>query len=65
MLAYNVATKSSFSVQNCVVVTVRDNGDVEVGSSRDQSARIRYTEGEWSAFVQGVKASEFDHPAVG
>lgn len=63
MLAYNVPTKSSFSVQNCVVATVLDGGDVEVTNSRDQNVRIRFTSSEWRAFIAGVKANEFDHPA--
>ncbi|MFH8336984.1 DUF397 domain-containing protein [Streptomyces sp. AM6-12] len=54
--------KSSYSVQNaCVEVAVTANGGRAVRDSKNPSGPIhRYTPAEWTAFVQGVKAGEFD-----
>jgi len=62
MLARNVPKKSSFSVQNCVVVTVEDNGDVVLRHSNSGDEAVRYTAEAYTEFIQGVKADEFDYP---
>ncbi len=45
---------------NCV--EVRSSGaDIEVRDSKDAAgATLRFTRDEWTAFVAGVKAGEFD-----
>ncbi|MEM9562566.1 MAG: DUF397 domain-containing protein [Actinomycetota bacterium] len=45
---------------NCV--EVRSSGhDIEVRDSKDPTAgTLRFTQDEWTAFVAGVKAGEFD-----
>ncbi|MEU6244817.1 DUF397 domain-containing protein [Streptomyces sp. NPDC047024] len=57
-----VFVKSSYSVQNaCVEVAALPDGGRAVRDSKDVSGPIhRYTRAGWQAFVQGVKAGEFD-----
>ncbi|MGW2210102.1 DUF397 domain-containing protein [Streptomyces sp. NPDC001781] len=57
-----VFVKSSYSVQNaCVEVAVTADGGRAVRDSKDKTGPIhRYTPEEWGAFVQGVKAGQFD-----
>jgi hypothetical protein len=46
----------------CVEVAL-DEDSIRVRDSKDQSGRgpiLSYTRAEWTAFVQGVKAGEFD-----
>lgn len=66
MLEIDRALKSSYSVTNCVMVTLRAGGVVDVAHSRQSAAApsVRYSRDEWVAFVQGVKAGEFDIPAI-
>lgn len=54
--------KSSFcGGGNCVEVASLPDGQIVVRDSKDVSVREhRYTPDEWIAFVQGVKAGEFD-----
>lgn len=54
--------KSSFSNQtNCVeVATLTDGSRLVRNSKRPDEAVVRYTAGEWRAFIQGVKNGEFD-----
>ncbi|OQO89949.1 DUF397 domain-containing protein [Saccharomonospora piscinae] len=53
--------KSSFSNQHNCVEFRRVDGGVEVrNSKRPDEATIRYTDSEWSAFIAGAKAGEFD-----
>jgi hypothetical protein len=58
----NVWFKSTRSGNDGQCVEVRDRGDViEVRHSQDPTGPvIRYTTGEWDAFVQGAKDGEFD-----
>ena len=50
----------SFRGRHCVAVSV-GNADVLVRHSKKPDAgTIRFTRGEWRAFVQGVKADEFN-----
>ncbi len=57
--------KSSFSGKfdgnsNCVEVAFAGD-DVGVRDSKDRSKlSLRFTRSEWVAFIQGVKAGEFD-----
>ena len=55
--------KASFSASgNCVEVLVRSEG-VRVRNTRDRSGpELSFTAAEWRAFVQGVRAGEFDPP---
>ncbi|MEO3853470.1 DUF397 domain-containing protein [Acrocarpospora sp. B8E8] len=54
--------KSSWSSNgNCVEVARLDGGHVAVRDSKDRDGNtLVFTPGEWTAFVQGVKGSEFD-----
>lgn len=55
--------KSTASGQqdNCVEVAPLSDGGKAVRDSKAQSGPIlMFTPGEWSAFVAGVKATEFD-----
>ena len=55
--------KSSLSAQgdNCVEVADLPDGDRAVRNSRDPNGpMLRFTPGEWDAFVGGVKVGEFD-----
>lgn len=57
---------SSFSggQDSCVETRRNQAGDVEVRhSKRRESGAIAYTTAEWHAFLEGVKAGEFDHLA--
>ncbi|MGH3627474.1 MAG: DUF397 domain-containing protein [Sciscionella sp.] len=51
----------SGSSGNCVEVAPLDDGGVMVRDTKDRSlAAHSYTAAEWTAFVAGVKAGEFD-----
>jgi hypothetical protein len=55
--------KSSFSSPdgNCVEVAELANGGRAVRDSKDPSGpALRFTAGEWGAFVAGVRGGEFD-----
>ena len=53
--------KSSFSNQHNCVEFRRVEGGVEVrNSKRPDAGTIAYTDSEWSAFIAGAKAGEFD-----
>jgi Domain of unknown function (DUF397) len=59
--------KSSFSNMDCVEVRPMTDGSVVLRNSRypDRVAPA-FTQGEWVAFVAGVKAGEFDfEPGIG
>ncbi|MFB6518595.1 DUF397 domain-containing protein [Streptomyces sp. NPDC056401] len=46
---------------NCVETADLPDGGRAVRDSKDKSGPIlRFTPGEWSAFIQGAKAGEFD-----
>lgn len=56
-------TKSSlsFSNSNCVEVANLPNGEIGVRDSKDsEGAVLRFTPGEWHAFLGGVRNGEFD-----
>jgi hypothetical protein len=58
----NVWRKSSRSGNNGQCVEVRDQGDaVGVRDSKNpQGPALTFTPEEWSAFIEGAKAGEFD-----
>ncbi|WP_436758134.1 DUF397 domain-containing protein [Streptosporangium sp. V21-05] len=46
---------------NCVEVAFTRGGGRAVRDSKDPSGpMLRFTSGEWSAFVEGVRGGEFD-----
>jgi Domain of unknown function (DUF397) len=56
--------KSSYSLANsdCVEVADLPGGGVGVRDSKDPAGpALRFTPGEWHAFIGGAKAGEFDH----
>ena len=55
--------KASFSNQTGACVETRSvvEGEICVRNSRDpEGPQLRFTKQEWTAFVAGVKAGEFD-----
>lgn len=59
-LKWRKATASN-SFSNCVEVAPLPDGGVALRNSRDKNGPVlRYTRGEWEAFVLGAKAGEFD-----
>ena len=56
-----VKSSRSFSNSNCLEVA-NLGGMVGVRNSRDPGgAVLRFTPGEWAAFLEGAKNNEFDH----
>lgn len=46
---------------NCVEVAFLDRGAVAMRDSKDpHGPALKFTPGEWSAFVGGIKGGEFD-----
>ena len=57
----NLWRKSSFSVESCVQYTELRDGSVGVRDSKDPNGpKLQFNRKEWKAFVDGVKAGEFD-----
>ncbi|WP_308819504.1 DUF397 domain-containing protein [Pseudonocardia alni] len=54
--------KSSYSgTDNCVEVSLARVDDIRVRNSREDSQWVlKFTRDEWTAFIAGVKAGEFD-----
>ena len=53
--------KSSFcSGGNCVEVGLVNDDVLVRSSTTDNATQIRFSRAEWAAFVQGVRAGEFD-----
>lgn len=53
--------KSSFCASGeCVEVAQQQNGMIVLRDSRQPRGGVRYTAEEWQAFINGVKAGEFD-----
>ncbi len=51
----------SFANGNCVEVASLPNGGIGVRNSRDTGGPVlRFTPGEWHAFLGGVRNGEFD-----
>ena len=56
-----VKSSLSFSNGNCVEVTELPGGTVGVRNSRDPAGPVlRFTRGEWDAFLGGARLGEFD-----
>jgi hypothetical protein len=59
-------TSSFCNFGDCVEVGHSPDGSVIVRDTKDvsRSVALTFTPDEWTAFVRGVKAGEFDGPAV-
>lgn len=57
-VVYQKSSRSNSS-QLCVGVAFQNN-DVLVVNTKTQDPVLRFTREEWRAFIQGVKANEFD-----
>jgi hypothetical protein len=56
-----VKSSLSFSNGNCVEVASLPEGLIGVRDSKDaDGAVLRFTSGEWQAFVGGARSGEFD-----
>ena len=56
-----IKSSLSFSNSNCVEVASLGEGVVGVRDSKDPAGpALRFTPGEWRAFVGGVRNGEFD-----
>lgn len=56
-----VKSSLSFANGNCLEVSEFPDGTVGVRNSRDrEGAVLRFTPGEWHAFIGGVRLGEFD-----
>ena len=56
-----VKSSLSFSNSNCVEVAGLPDGEVGVRHSKNPEGMVlRFTPGEWSAFLGGVRNGEFD-----
>lgn len=56
-----IKSSLSFSNSNCVEVASLPDGGVGVRDSKDPSGPVlRFTPGEWQAFVGGAHNGEFD-----
>jgi hypothetical protein len=65
MNAVWIKSSLSFSNGNCVEVTELPGGSVGVRNSRDPEGPVlRFTPGEWAAFLVGARRGEFDRSAL-
>jgi hypothetical protein len=56
-----VKSSLSFSNGNCVEVTELPGGSVAIRNSKDPEGPVlRFTPGEWEAFLAGARLGEFD-----
>lgn len=61
VLTWRKASRSSAQGQNCVEVADLPDGGRAVRDSKHPGGPVlRFTPGEWTAFVAGVKDGEFD-----
>ena len=61
-LAWRKSSFSSGSGGNCVEIAELPDGGIAVRHSKHPDGPlIAYTVAEWDAFLEGVKAGEFDH----
>lgn len=59
--SYWVKSSLSFSNSNCVEVASLPAGEIGVRDSKDSEGPVlRFTSGEWHAFLGGVRNGEFD-----
>ena len=58
-----IKSSLSFSNGNCVEVASLPEGEIGVRDSKDSEGPVlRFTSGEWRAFLGGVHNGEFDSP---
>ena len=56
-----IKSSLSFSNGNCVEVADLPDGEIGVRDSKDpEGSVLRFTSGEWHAFLGGVRNGEFD-----
>ena len=56
-----IKSSLSFSNSNCVEVASLPHGEIGVRDSKDSEGPVlRFTPGEWHAFLGGVRNGEFD-----
>jgi hypothetical protein len=56
-----IKSSLSFSNSNCVEVASLPAGEIGVRDSKDSEGPVlRFTPGEWHAFLGGVRKGEFD-----
>ena len=59
-----IKASESFANGNCIEVAQLPGGSVAVRDSKDPAGPVLcFTPDEWSAFIGGAKAGEFDHLA--
>jgi hypothetical protein len=59
--SYWIKSSLSFSNSNCVEVAGLSQGEIGVRDSKDSEGPVlRFTPGEWHAFLGGVRNGEFD-----
>jgi hypothetical protein len=64
--SYWIKSSLSFANGNCVEVAGLPDGTIGVRNSRDVTGPVlRFTSGEWDAFLGGVRNGEFDRFAAG
>jgi len=57
-----IKSSLSFCNSNCVEVANLAEGEIGVRDSKDREGPfLRFTSGEWNAFLGGVRNGEFDH----
>jgi hypothetical protein len=57
-----IKSSLSYCNSNCVEVASLPDGGVGVRDSKDPSGPVlRFTPGEWHAFLGGARTGEFDH----
>jgi Domain of unknown function (DUF397) len=56
-----IKSSLSFSNSNCVEVASLPDGEIGVRDSKDSAGPVlRFTSGEWHAFIGGIQNGEFD-----
>ena len=56
-----IKSSLSFSNSNCIEIASLPGGGVGMRDSKDPSGPVlRFTSGEWSAFLAGAQVGEFD-----
>jgi Domain of unknown function (DUF397) len=59
--SYWIKSSLSFANSNCVEVAGLHGGQIGVRDSKDSKGPVlRFTSGEWDAFLGGVRNGEFD-----
>jgi hypothetical protein len=59
-----IKSSFSFSNGNCVEITTLPDGMIGVRDSKNPEGPVlRFTSGEWNAFLAGAQRGEFDQPS--